>query len=232
MFAKLLLVCVLAAILTWILKPDQLVDNYQDQLVAQVSPEPTPTPTPTPVYTTLPTVTATPVPTPAPTPTPTQAPTPTPKPTATPVPDRQFDVGDTVRWLIGGGWVAEGVVQLYHLDEPGYWEYDVLRNNGHLWHNLEENRAVLVIESVSLPFQNRVEGLMVMYFDLLTRQELGRGLVLAVTKHTNGHSYEVLEADCLVHRTSLPGYNVRTVLTNEEPTTFGCDITALERGQN
>jgi hypothetical protein len=36
----------------------------------------------------------------------------------------------------------------------------------------------LVIDGVSPPFQHEVKGLIVMYFDLLTREELGRGLVL------------------------------------------------------
>jgi hypothetical protein len=203
----------------------------------QVSPESRPTPTPTyallpaPTRTLVPTPTSIPIPTVTPTPTALPTATPTPAPTPTPPADRQFEVGDRVRWLVGGGWVAEGVVESYRIDEPGYWEYEVLRNNGQLWHRLEENRMTLVIDGVSPPFQHEVKGLMVMYFDLLTREELGRGLVLRVVNHPGGPGYDVLERDCKVHHTALPGHQVRTVLTNEEPTTFGCDITTLERYQ-
>jgi hypothetical protein len=219
----------MALTVLWIIWPGlaPILENYQGQWSAY--PAPTPAPTPTQVYAILPTLAPTAVPVPTPTPTPTVAPTPTPIPTATPVADRQFEVGDRVRWLIGGGYIAEGVVQAYHLPEPGYWEYEVRRNNGQLWHSLEENRLSLVIDGVSPEFQHEVKGLMVLYYDLLTHQELGRGLVLRVVKHPDAPSYDVLEADCKVHHTARPGHQVRTVLSNEAPTTFGCDTTKLER---
>jgi hypothetical protein len=142
MIPKLVLILAIAAVLVWILKSgvDRVVDNSQDNLVTQVSPESRPTPTPTyallpaPTRTLVPAPTSTPIPTVIPTPTALPTATLTPAPTPTPPADRQFEVGDRVRWLVGGGWVAEGVVESYRIDEPGYWEYEVLRNNGQLWH--------------------------------------------------------------------------------------------------
>jgi hypothetical protein len=97
-----------------------------------IAPEPSPEPTesdPEPTQTPA----EEPTPTPEPTSTPmrdpgeddedepqvnsTPAPTYTPEPTPIPeVPIRQFSVGDTVRWVGGGGWIHQGEVKAFRLD--------------------------------------------------------------------------------------------------------------------
>jgi hypothetical protein len=106
-----------------------------------------PTPTPTPVPTT--------------TPTPETTPTPTPEPATEPeTPIRQFNVGDTVRWVAGGGWVYQGKVKDFQLDTNTFrWVYDIQHQNGSTWDNFEENRMGLVVEGVTGPYQSRIEGL-------------------------------------------------------------------------
>jgi hypothetical protein len=201
MIPKLLTIVVIAGVLTWMLQPSvsRLLTRYEDEANTVIRPVSQGQWQPYPV-------------------------TPPPTPEPTPAPPRQFGVGDTVRWLIGGGGIAQGVIESYRLGAAGYWVYDVMRDSGHPWVGLEENRMTLVVDGVSLPFQPHVKGLMVMYFDMGTHQELGRGLVVGVTKHPNGPSYQVLQDDCTVHDTPVAPGRVRTVLTDEGPNTFGCYI--------
>jgi hypothetical protein len=214
--------------------PGSLASRENDDVGAvYATPLPVPTPTPEPTRTAPPEPTATPGPTstPFPTETPVSGLTPTPTPTSPPTPEpppRQFEIGDQIRWLTGGTQVAQGIVQSYHIGKYGFWRYDVLRNDGHIWKGLEENRATIVTNASPPYFPNAV-GQMVMYYDLVTREELGRGLLIGVVKHPNGHSYDILEVDCLVHNTAQAGHSVRTVLIDEFPTDYGCDITSLKR---
>ncbi len=140
------------------------------------------------------------------------------------MPPRQFSTGDTVRWLGGGGRIHEGTVQDYRIDErSGNWVYDVLRQNGSTWQGLEENRMTLVVEGETPPFQHRLPGLPVIFYDYDTREYLGEGIAQDVLKTPEGWAYVILTPDCEIVRTDMAGRRVRTVLTNSLTESIACE---------
>jgi hypothetical protein len=147
----------------------------------------------------------------------------TPEPSITPSSPRQFEVGDVVRWVSGGGWVQQGVAKDYRLDEATKrWVYDVRRPNGKIWKNLEENRMQL-ITSDSPAYQKRLPGLPVMFYDYQTGEMLGEGMVQDLIKTPQYWSYEVLTPACTVHRTGSSGRQVRTVLVDHLSEPVDCE---------
>jgi hypothetical protein len=209
------------------LKADFMAFGVDFQALVAPPPDPTITPIdPEPRRTRArrPTPKPTPTPTLMPTPTPEPTPEPTPTPTPDPVPPRQFSTGDTVRWLGGGGWIHEGTVQDYRIDErSGNWVYDILRQNGSTWQGLEENRMTLVLEGETPPFQHRLPGLPVIFYDYDTREYLGEGIAQDVLKTPKGWVYVILTPDCEIVRTDMAGRRVRTVLTNSLTESIACE---------
>ena len=109
----------------------------------------------------------------------------------------------------------QGVVQHYRIDErTNKWLYDIRRENGTIWKNLEENRMLLVIDGVTPPFQHWLAGLPVMAYDLDTGEVVAEGIALGVSTTPTRWNYQIRTLQCEVFWTDTPGRRVRTVLVN------------------
>jgi hypothetical protein len=125
---------------------------------------------------------------------------------------QQFKVGDTVRWVAGGGAVRQGVVQAAHLD-PGTneWTYDVLRIDGPDWPNLEEYRMGLVVPGITSPYQDRVEGLSIKWLNPDGTPGIGIVERSEFDAIASGWTYHVRLADGTLFRTDP---TTRIILTD------------------
>jgi hypothetical protein len=116
-------------------------------------------------------------------------------------PEREFEIGDIARFVVGGGGrVHQGPILAYRLTSDNQWVYDVAYGNeGSVWDSLEEYRILLVTED-SMLYQPRVEGYPVKLIDLVTGEKVGEGIVKGGERIDASWHYHILVSTCKVIR--------------------------------
>jgi hypothetical protein len=128
-------------------------------------------------------------------------------------PEREFEIGDIARFVVGGGAVHQGPIIAHQLTPDNQWVYDIRfpatsGAEGSIWQDLEENRILLVTEDTQI-YQPEVVGLPVKLLDLITQEKWGEGIVAAVDPTTG--EYDILTSDCVIIR---PPQGLQVVLVN------------------